>query len=748
MGIIHKIIYTITDEAPALSSYSLLPIILTFVHRSSKIIIKICNISLSHRILASFPENLQSTQKVNNALFYLSKIVHTSDANIIKLPNISASLPQLNTAITELQYQGYNIPEYINFPKNSWEYEIKYRYDKIKGSAVNPILRAGNSYRYIPNLVKQRVKNYPIYNIKKNWSEMSKTHVSSMKKGDFYGTEKSILFDNQNKIKIILIKKDGTQLILKENIIVNSHDIIDASVMSKKLLTIFINQEIENTKKQNILLSVHLKASMMKTSDPIIFGIIVKEFYKKIINKYRQYIKALKINFNNGISELYQKIEYLPKQIKQSICNDINVLYKHQPELAMVDYVKKITNLHTPNGIIIDSSMPIMIREAGKMWNANGKLRDTNAIIPDRCYSKIYQIMINNCKKYGTFNPTKIGSVSNIGLMAESAEEYGSHDSTFQVPEHGYLIKVVDYYDKILIEHFVEPGDIWRLCHTSSKSIQNWIKLGIQETMKSNISAIFWLDPMRAHDAYLIKEVQFYLKNIDSNTVKSYVQIMNPTHAMLTSISCIRAGNNIISITGNVLRDYLTDLFPIIELGTSANMLSVINLIEGGKLFETGSGGSAPKHMQQFIKENHLRWNSLGEYLALSASLEHIATSKNCSTATVLFNSLKNAIGTLLDNNKVPSRKIGQLDTRTTHFYLAYYWAEALASQNTNKILKNKFSNLATALSMNEKKIINEINNTQGQKLQINGYYHPDTKEIEKIMRPSVTLNAILANII
>lgn len=746
MNATHKIIYTITDEAPALSSISLLPILLTFINKYVDIKIEVCNISLSHRILADFPENLNITQKVNNSLFYLNQVVYMSNANIIKLPNISASLPQLNAAIAELQYQGYNIPKYINFPKNTWEYEIQNRYNKIQGSAVNPILRAGNSYRYVPSLIKQCIKKSNYIYIKKQWSENSKTHISSMKNGDFYSTEKSILLDSQYKIKIVLIKKNGIQKILKDNIIVNKNDIIDASIMNKQSLTKFINQEIKKTKTQDILLSVHLKASMMKVSDPIIFGIIVQEFYKKIFDKYHQYIKTLKINFNNGISEFYQKIEDLPKYVQESIHRDMNILYKNQPKLAMVDYIKNITNLHTPNSMIIDSSMPIMIRDAGKMWNSSGQLCDTNAIIPDRCYSNIYQVIINYCKQYGAFDPKTVGSVSNIGLMAESAEEYGSHDNTFKIPSDGYLMRIVDCYDKILIEHFVESGDIWRLCCTSDKSIQDWIQLGIEKTIKTNLPAIFWLDQKRPHDACLIKKIQFYLENFDSNTIKSHVKILSPTDAMLMSINHIRDGNDIISITGNVLRDYLTDLFPIIELGTSSNMSSIINLTNGGKLFETGSGGSAPKHMQQFIQENHLRWNSLGEFLALSASLEHISVSKNYNVAKILSNSLNKAIEILINNYKIPSKKVGQLDTRGSHFYLARYWAEALALQNMNKTLKIKFSKLATAFIINEFKIINEINSTQGVHLNIGGYYRPDEKKIDNIMRPSATFNTILAD--
>lgn len=739
----HKIIYTITDEAPALSSFSLLPIILTFVNKYTNIFIEICNISLSHRILASFPEKLNIFQKVNNSLLYLNKIIYTSTANVIKLPNISASLPQLNTAIIELQQQEYNIPEYINYPKNSWEHEIKYRYNKIQGSAVNPILRVGNSYRYIPLLVKKYVKSDCVH-INKSWSSISKTHVSSMQHGDFYSTEKSILIDAQKKIKIVLITQEGKKQILRENIVVNKNDVIDASIMSKKLLIKFIEQEIKKTKEQNILLSVHLKASMMKTSDPIIFGNIVQTFYKEILHKYDQYLKALKINFNNGIDEFYKKIKYLPKKIQQSIYRDIDILYTNQPKLAMVDYIKKITNLHTPNGMIIDSSMAIMIQKAGKMWDSNGKLHDTNAIIPDSCYSDIYQTIINNCKKYGAFNPNTVGSVSNIGLMAESAEEYGSHDNTFQVPSNGCSIQVIDYDNKILIEHHTEKGDIWRLCHTSDKAIQNWIKLGIKTTIESNIPAIFWLDPNRSHDLHLIRKVQFYLKNFNYKKIKSYIRIMSPKNAMLDSITCIRAGNNIISITGNVLRDYLTDLFPIIETGTSSKMLSIINLIEGGKLFETGSGGSAPKHMQQFIEENHLRWNSLGEFFALSVALQHIAISKNCNIAKILYISLNEAIEMILDNHKVPSKTTGQLDTRGSHFYLAYYWARSLSSQTMNKMLTHKFSKLATELITNETKIINELNKTQGKKINIGGYYHPDVKKINEIMRPSATFNTIL----
>lgn len=741
----HKMIYTITDEAPAISSFSLLPIISTFLNSHVHIVIEICNISLSHRILASFPENLSIVQKINDALIYLNNIIYTTDANIIKLPNISATLPQLNTAIIELQCQGFNIPEYINFsPRNSWECEIKNRYDKIQGSAVNPMLRAGNSYRYIPLLIKQHVKNYPICKEESIWSQTSQTHVSSMKHGDFYSTEKSVLINSHNTIKIILVKKNGIEKTLKENILVNKKDILDASIMSKKSLIEFINQEIEKTKKKNILLSIHLKASMMKKSDPIIFGIIVKEFYKKIFFKYDQYIQTLKINYNNGIGEFYKKIESLPQHIQKSIHQDISTLYINQPKLAMVDYVKNITNLHMPNGMIIDSSMPLMIRKAGKMWSENGQLYDTNAIIPDSCYSNIYQIIIDNCKKYGAFNPKTIGSVFNIGLMAESAEEYGSHDNTFQIPLDGYIMRVIDGNNQILMEHFVEPGDIWRLCYTSDKSIQAWIKLGIEETMKNNIPAIFWLDPSRPHDIHLIKKVQFYLKNFKSPIKKSHIKIMSLHDAMLTSINHIRSGDNIISITGNVLRDYLTDLFPILELGTSSNMLSIINLSAGGKLFETGSGGSAPKHMQQFIKENHLRWNSLGEFLALSASLEHIAISKCNNTAKILFYSLNQAIDMFLENRKIPSKKVGQLDTRGSHFYLARYWAEALASQNENVMLRKKFSKLATAFILNEDKIIYELNSMQGKHLNIGGYYHPDIEKINEIMRPSITLNTIL----
>ncbi len=738
MSTTSKIIYTLTDEAPALATYSLLPIIRAFT-QSLGIAVETRDISLAGRILANFPEYLNEDQKIADHLAELGQLAVTPEANIIKLPNISASLPQLKAAIKELQSQGYPVPDYVDEPQTDAEKEANGRYDKIKGSAVNPVLREGNSDRRAPLSVKNYARKHP--HRMGAWSADSKSHVAHMSSGDFYGSEKSALIAADGNVKIELVAKDGGSQVLKAKTTVKAGEIIDASVMSKKALRSFIADQIEDAKRQGVLMSVHLKATMMKISDPIIFGQFVDEYYQDVLTRYADVLNPLGVDVNNGIGDLYAKIKALPAAQQAEIENAIQELYKVRPQLAMVNSDKGITNLHVPSDVIVDASMPAMIRDSGKMWGADGQLHDTKAIIPDRCYAGVYQVVIDDCKQHGAYDPTTMGSVSNVGLMAQKAEEYGSHDKTFQIPADG-VVKVTDDSGKVLLEQAVETGDIWRMCQAKDAPIQDWVKLAVNRARESNTPAIFWLDPGRAHDAQMIVKVQRYLKDHDLSGLD--IRIMSPEEATRFSIDRIRAGQDTISVTGNVLRDYLTDLFPIMELGTSAKMLSIVPLMSGGGLFETGAGGSAPKHVQQFLQENHLRWDSLGEFLALAASLDHVGTSRANAKAKILAKTLDQANGKFLDTNKSPSRKTGELDNRGSHFYLALYWARALAAQDEDTALRDQFAPLARLLADNEDKIVSELNQVQGKPVDIGGYFHPNPELASQAMRPSATLNSAL----
>lgn len=736
-----KIIYTQTDEAPALATYSLLPIVQSFT-KSSGIAIETRDISLSGRIIAAFPETLTDAQRIGDHLAELGKLATTPEANIIKLPNISASIPQLKAAIKELQAQGYKLPDYPENPTNDAEKDAKARYDKIKGSAVNPVLREGNSDRRAP----LSVKNYARKNPHKMgaWAADSKSHVAHMAAGDFYGSEKSVLIADAGSLKIELVAKDGSTKVLKETVKVLAGEIIDASVLSKKALRTFIAEQIEDAKNKGVLLSVHLKATMMKVSDPIIFGHFVSVFYAPVLEKHAAVLAGLAVDLNNGLGDLYAKIKSLPAEQQAEIEADIKALYATRPELAMVNSDKGITNLHVPSDVIVDASMPAMIRDSGKMWNTAGKLQDTKACIPDRCYAGIYQVVIDDCKKHGAFNPTTMGSVPNVGLMAQAAEEYGSHDKTFQIPADG-VVRIVDAAGKVLIEQAVEEGDIFRACQVKDAPIQDWVKLAVNRARASSTPAVFWLDPKRAHDAQLIAKVNTYLKDHDTAGLEIYIK--TPEEAIQYSLDRIRAGKDTISVTGNVLRDYLTDLFPIMELGTSAKMLSIVPLMNGGGLFETGAGGSAPKHVQQFVEEGHLRWDSLGEFLALAESLDHFGNVTHNAKAKVFAKTLDQANGKFLDENKSPGRAAGELDNRGSHFYLALYWAQALAAQTEDAALQAQFAPVAKALTENEAKIVGELKAASGKPVDLGGYYRPDFAKASAALRPSATFNAILASL-
>ena len=736
-----KIIYTQTDEAPALATYSLLPIVQSFT-KSSGIAIETRDISLSGRIIAAFPELLTDAQRIGDHLAELGKLATTPEANIIKLPNISASIPQLKAAIKELQSQGYKLPDYPENPANDAEKDAKARYDKIKGSAVNPVLREGNSDRRAP----LSVKNYARKNPHKMgaWAADSKSHVAHMTAGDFYGSEKSALIADAGNLKIELVAKDGSTKVLKETVKVLAGEIIDASVLSKNALRTYIAAQIEDAKNTGVLLSVHLKATMMKVSDPIIFGHFVSVFYAPVLEKHAAVLSELKVDLNNGIGDLYAKIKSLPADKQAEIEADIKALYATRPELAMVNSDKGITNLHVPSDVIVDASMPAMIRDSGKMWNTAGKLQDAKACIPDRCYAGIYQVVIDDCKKHGAFDPKTMGSVPNVGLMAQAAEEYGSHDKTFQIPSDG-VVRIVDAAGKVLIEQTVEQGDIFRACQVKDAPIQDWVKLAVNRARASSTPAVFWLDPKRAHDAQLIAKVNTYLKDHDTSGLEIYIK--TPEEAIQYSLDRIRAGKDTISVTGNVLRDYLTDLFPIMELGTSAKMLSIVPLMNGGGLFETGAGGSAPKHVQQFVEEGHLRWDSLGEFLALAESLDHFGNVANNAKAKVFAKTLDQANGKFLDENKSPGRAAGELDNRGSHFYLALYWAQALAAQTEDTALQAEFAPVAKALTENEDKIVAELKAASGKPVDLGGYYRPDVAKASAALRPSATFNAVLASL-
>ncbi|MEX5665320.1 NADP-dependent isocitrate dehydrogenase [Pseudomonas neuropathica] len=736
-----KIIYTFTDEAPALATYSLLPIIEAYT-ASADIAVETRDISLAARILASFPEQL-GDKAVADHLAELGDLAVTPEANIIKLPNISASVPQLQAAIKELQAQGYNLPDYPETVTSDADKDAKARYDKVKGSAVNPVLREGNSDRRAPLSVKNYARKHP--HKMGAWAKDSKSHVAHMSTGDFYGSEKAALIDAADAVKIELIAKDGTATVLKEKTTVQAGEILDCAVMSKNALRAFIAAEIESAKAQGVLLSVHLKATMMKVSDPIMFGQIVAEFYKDALTKHAAVLAEIGFNLNNGIGDLYARIKALPAEQQAQIEADMAAVYAARPSLAMVNSDKGITNLHVPSDVIVDASMPAMIRDSGKMWGTDGQLHDTKAVIPDRCYATIYQAVIEDCKANGAFDPTTMGSVPNVGLMAKKAEEYGSHDKTFQIKADG-VVRVTDSKGNLLMEQAVEAGDIFRMCQTKDAPIQDWVKLAVNRARASSTPAIFWLDPMRAHDGVVIEKVQAYLK--DHDTTGLDIQIMAPVDAMKFTLQRTREGKDTISVTGNVLRDYLTDLFPIMELGTSAKMLSIVPLMNGGGLFETGAGGSAPKHVQQLVEENFLRWDSLGEFLALAASLEHLGVNYNNPKALVLSKTLDQATGQFLDNNKSPSRKVGNIDNRGSHFYLAMYWAQALAAQTEDAALQAQFATLAKTLTENEATIVAELNAVQGKPVDIGGYYHANAELISKAMRPSATLNAAIAALV
>ena len=736
-----KIIYTKTDEAPALATYSFLPIVEAFT-KSSGIEIEIKDISLAGRILALFPEKLKSDQRVADALAELGELVKKPEANIIKLPNISASVPQLIAAIKELQALGYAIPDYLENPKTEAEKEIQKKYSTVKGSAVNPVLREGNSDRRAPKAVKNYAKKNP--HSMGAWSSDSKTHVSTMENGDFFSNEKSVTVSKAGNVKIEFIDKDGDITVLKENTPLLSGEVIDATVMSKKALLSFLDEQIKDAKEKNILFSLHMKATMMKVSDPIIFGHAVTVFFKDVFDKHSTIIKELGVNVKNGFGDLINKIQNLPTDQKSAIEADIKACFENGPSVAMVNSDKGITNLHVPSDVIIDASMPAMIRTSGQMWNAEGKQEDTKAVIPDSSYAGIYEATIDFCREHGAFDPSTMGTTSNVGLMAQKAEEYGSHDKTFEIQGNG-AVKVTDDSGKVVFEHTVEEGDIWRMCQAKDAPIKDWIKLAVNRARATGSPAIFWLDKNRAHDAQIIKKINTYLPENDTTGLE--IQIMAPIDATLYTLKRAKAGLDTISVTGNVLRDYLTDLFPIIELGTSAKMLSIVPLMNGGGLFETGAGGSAPKHVQQFVKEGHLRWDSLGEFLALAVSLEHLGNNYNVPSALVLAETLDEATDKFLDNKKSPSRKVNELDNRGSHYYLATYWAQALAAQNKDLALKEQFKSIAIQLEDSEKVVIDELNAAQGSEVNIGGYYNFDENLTSKAMRPSNILNSIISTI-
>ena len=731
-----KIIYTITDEAPMLATHSFLPIVKAFT-APANISVETRDISLAGRIIANFPEYLKEDQCINNDLLELGQLATTPEANIIKLPNISASVPQLKEVIAELQKLGYAIPEFVENPQTEEEKIVKAKYAKVLGSAVNPVLREGNSDRRAPKAVKNYARKHP--HSMGAWSADSKTHVAHMNEGDFYGSEQSIVIQEAGTFKIEFVAKDGSTKILKDNAPLKAGEIIDSAVLNLNALKQFIANEIEDAKAKNVLFSVHLKATMMKVSDPIIFGAIVDVFFAEVFKQYAELFKELGVNTKNGLGDVYAKIAGHPKQAEVEAA--LNDAMSKGPAIAMVNSEKGITNLHVPSDVIVDASMPAMIRTSGQMWNAEGKPQDTKAIIPDRCYAGIYTATIDFCKKHGAFDPKTMGSVPNVGLMAQAAEEYGSHDKTFQIDDYG-VVKVIDGNGVVLMQQAVEKGDIFRMCQVKDAPIQDWVKLAVNRARLSNTPAVFWLDENRAHDRQIILKVMTYLKNHDTSGLD--IRIMNPVDATTFTLERIIKGLDTISVTGNVLRDYLTDLFPILEVGTSAKMLSIVPLMNGGGLFETGAGGSAPKHVEQFLEEGYLRWDSLGEFLALGVSLEHLGQSLNNSKALVLSETLDSATEKFLETDKSPARKVGQIDNRGSHFYLALYWAQALAAQNKDAALKELFTPIAKELTENEGKINAELIGSQGKKQEIGGYYRPDFKLLEKAMRPSETLNKIV----
>ncbi|WP_299254980.1 NADP-dependent isocitrate dehydrogenase [uncultured Lacinutrix sp.] len=733
-----KIIYTKTDEAPALATRSFLPIVEAFV-KSSGIDIETKDISLASRILAVFPDFLNDDQKVTDDLAFLGELAKKPEANIIKLPNVSASLPQLKAAIKELQEQGFKIPNYPDEATNDTDKDIQSRYDKIKGSAVNPVLREGNSDRRAPKAVKNYAKKNP--HSMGAWSKDSKTHVATMTEGDFAHNEKSITLTEATSVKIQHTDANGKTTVLKDNLALLQDEIIDATIMSKTALIDFLEEQVEDALDKGVLFSLHMKATMMKVSDPIIFGHAVRVFFKDLFKKHGKAFNKIGVDVNNGFGNLLSKLKELPEDLREEIKENIRYTLEHSADLAMVNSDRGITNLHVPSDVIIDASMPAMIRNSGQMWNADGKSQDTKAVIPDSSYAGIYTATIDFCKEHGAFDPTTMGTVPNVGLMAQKAEEYGSHDKTFEIASNG-KVEVINAKGKVLISHDVEPGDIWRMCQAKDAPIQDWVKLAVTRARASQTPAVFWLDKNRAHDAQLIKKVNTYLKDHDTNGLD--IRILSPIDATIFTCKRLKEGKDTISVSGNVLRDYLTDLFPILEVGTSAKMLSIVPLMNGGGLFETGAGGSAPKHVQQLLEENHLRWDSLGEFLALAVSLEHFSIVNNNPKAKIIGDALDNATETLLENKKGPSRKAGELDNRGSHFYLAMYWAQELANQTADSDLAKEFAPIAKELEANEAKIVSELNDIQGNPVNIGGYYEPKEDLINAVMRPSKTLNSIL----
>ena len=733
-----KIIYTKTDEAPMLATYSFLPIINAF-SKAAGVAVELRDISLAGRILAVFPDYLTPQQKQADALSELGELAKTPEANIIKLPNISASLPQIQEAVKELQSQGYKLPDYPESPKDDTEKDVKTRYDKVKGSAVNPVLREGNSDRRAPLSVKAHTRKHP--HKMGAWSPDSKTHVSHMKGGDFRSNEKSMTTTAATDVRIEFVGQDGKTTVLKPKVALQANEIFDATFMSKRALRQFLEEQIEDAKKQGVLFSIHMKATMMKISDPKIFGHAVTVYYKDVFEKHGETLKKLGVDPDNGIGDLYTKIKALPDDQRKAIEADVQAVYQKRPPMAMVNSDKGITNLHVPSDIIIDASMPPVIRDSGKMWGPDGKAQDAKCVIPDASYAPVYHEVVEFCKKHGAFDPKTMGSVPNVGLMAQAAEEYGSHDKTFKAPGNG-TIRVVDASGKTLLEHQVEEGDIWRMCQVKDAPIRDWVKLAVNRAKATGAPAIFWLDKTRAHDAQLITKVERYLKDHDTKGLD--IRTMTPAEATRLSLERIKEGKDTISVTGNVLRDYLTDLFPILEIGTSAKMLSIVPLLNGGGLFETGAGGSAPKHVQQFQEEGYLRWDSLGEFLALAASLEHLAKVANNQAAKNLADALDQANAKFLESNKSPARKVGEIDNRGSHFYLALYWAQALSQQTQDKGLAARFTKIAKDMADNEAKITGELLAAQGKPVDVGGYYHPDDAKASKAMRPSPTLNAIV----
>jgi isocitrate dehydrogenase len=733
-----NIIYTYTDEAPALATYSLLPIVQAFT-RAAGVVVETRDISLAGRILAAFPDRLPPDRRQSDDLAELARLAKTPDANIIKLPNISASIPQLKGAIKELQQQGYAVPDYPQEPQNDHDHAIQAAYAKVLGSAVNPVLREGNSDRRVATSVKQYARRHP--HSMGAWNKDSKSHVAHMSRGDFYANEQSLVVSAAGKVRIELTDASGKSTVLKDGVAVTEGDVIAASVMSRRALTEFFAKEIEDARAREVLLSLHLKATMMKVSDPIMFGHAVRAYYKDVFDKHAATFEALGVDPDNGIGDVYAKIQTLPADKRATIEADLQAVYEKRPPLAMVDSSKGITNLHVPSDVIIDASMPAAVRASGQMWGPDGKLHDMKAMIPDRSYAGIYQATIDDCKEHGAFDVSTMGTVSNVGLMAQAAEEYGSHDKTFEIPAAG-TVRVVDDSGRRLFEHQVEAGDIWRMCRTRDLPIRDWVKLAVTRARATGHAAIFWLDEARAYDRNVIEKAKQYLKDYDIAGLD--IQIMKPVDAIRATLTRVRAGLDTISVTGNVLRDYLTDLFPILELGTSAKMLSIVPLLDGGGLYETGAGGSAPKHVQQFLQENYLRWDSLGEFLALAVSIEDLGTKTGNARAQIVADALDKANGKILDNDKSPQRKIGELDNRGSHFYLAMYWARALADQTRDRELSAMFAAIAQQLEEQEKAIVSELNGVQGRPVAIGGYYHPDRTRTATAMRPSATLNRII----